>query len=91
VLHTLTAPVSLDMVHEVMGRTAERVGTAEFGKTELPDQHQPAMPPLEWAKHGRSKIVEALDLHEVPPLPVPLPWDSHCNERSTKDERSSIR
>jgi hypothetical protein len=69
--HAHGAPVSLDMVHEVMGRTAERVGIAEFGKTELPDQHQPAMPPLEWVKHGRSKIVETLDLYEVPPLARP--------------------
>jgi hypothetical protein len=56
------------MVHEVMSRTAQRVGTAEFGKPDLPDEHQPAMPPFEWVKHGRVRIVEALDLYEVPPL-----------------------
>jgi hypothetical protein len=69
--HAHGAPVSLDMVHEAMGRTAKRVGTAEFGKTELPDQHQPALSPFEWVSHGRAKLVEALDLYEVPPLSRP--------------------
>ena len=89
--HAHGAPVSLDMVHDVMGRTAEHVGTPEFGKTELPDQHRPAMPPFEWVEHGRNKIGEALDLYEVHPLIVRLRWDSPCNGRSTKDARSSIR
>ena len=66
--HALGAHVSLEMVHEAMGRTAERVGTPAFGQTELPDEHQPAMPPFEWVRHGRGKIVEALDLYEVPAL-----------------------
>jgi hypothetical protein len=69
--HSLGAPVSLEMVHEVMSRTAKRVGTDEFGKTELPDEHQPAMPPFEWVKHGRVRVLEALDLYEVPPLMRP--------------------
>ena len=69
--HHHGAPVSLDIVHESMGRTAQRVGTDEFGKTELPPQHQPVMAPFEWVRHGRTKIVEALDLYEVPPLSRP--------------------
>ena len=64
--HAHGAPVSLEMVHEVMRRTAERVGTPEFGKVEVPDDHQPALSPLDWVRHGRQKIVEALDLYEVP-------------------------
>ena len=43
--HHHGAPVSLDMVHDAMGRTAERVGAAKFGKTELPDKHAPSMSP----------------------------------------------
>ncbi|MDQ3777246.1 MAG: hypothetical protein M3310_00015 [Actinomycetota bacterium] len=64
--HHHGAPVSLDMVHEAMRRTAQRVGTPEFGKPELPDEHQPALSPFDWVRHGRRKIVEALDLYEVP-------------------------
>jgi hypothetical protein len=69
--HAHGAPVSLDMVHEAMGRTAKRVGTAEFGQPELPDQHQSALSPFEWVEHGRGKIGEALDLYDVPPRSRP--------------------
>ena len=69
--HEHGAPVSLEIVHEAMGRTAERVGTAEFGKTELPEEHQPALSPFDWVTHGRHKIVEALDLYDVPLLSRP--------------------
>ena len=69
--HAHGAPVSLEMVHDAMRRTADRVGTAEFGKPELPDEHQPALSPFDWVRHGRSKIVEALDLYEVPLLSRP--------------------
>jgi hypothetical protein len=69
--HHHGAPVSLEMVHEVMGRTADRVGTSEFGSPDLPDQHRPALPPFEWVMHGREKLSDALDLYEVPPLARP--------------------
>jgi hypothetical protein len=69
--HAHGAPVSLEMVHEVMSRTAARVGTAEFGMPDLPEEHQTAMPPFEWVKHGRVRVVEALDLYEVPPVMRP--------------------
>ena len=69
--HAHGAPVSLELVHETMRRTAERVGAAEFGRPELPEEHQPALPPFDWVTHGRQKIVEALDLYEVPPLARP--------------------
>jgi hypothetical protein len=69
--HHHGAPVSLEMVHEAMRRTAERVGTAAFGKIELRDEHQPALSPFDWVRHGRLKIVEALDLYDVPALSRP--------------------
>jgi hypothetical protein len=64
--HEHGAAVSLELVHEVMKRTAERVGTPEFGRPELPDEHQPALSPFDWVKNGRRNIVEVLDLYEVP-------------------------
>ena len=69
--HEHGAPVSLEMVHEAMKRTAERVGSPEFGKTELPDEHQPALSPFEWVKNGRRSMIDALDLYEVPTLARP--------------------
>jgi hypothetical protein len=32
----------------------------------VPDPHQPALPRFDWVSHGRRKVVEALDLYEVP-------------------------
>jgi hypothetical protein len=69
--HHHGAPVSLEMVHEVMGRTAERVGADEFAKPDVPGEHQSALPPFEWVRHGRQKLGEALDLYEVPPRARP--------------------
>jgi hypothetical protein len=69
--HAHGAAVSLEMVYEAMRRTAQRVGTADFGKPELPDEHQPALSPFDWVTHGRRRIVEALDLYEVPRLARP--------------------
>jgi hypothetical protein len=69
--HHHGAPVSLELVHETMKRTAQQVGTGEFGHPELPDQHQPALTPFEWVTHGRAKIVDALDLYEVALLARP--------------------
>jgi hypothetical protein len=51
------APVSWDMIHEAMKRTAARVG---------PEAHRPSLSPFDWVRHGRGKAVEALDLYEVP-------------------------
>jgi hypothetical protein len=69
--HHHGAPVSLDMIHETMGRTAQRVGTPEFGNVEVPEQHQPALSPFDWVVHGRRHITEALDLYQVPPQARP--------------------
>ena len=69
--HAHGAPVSLELVHEAMKRSAERVGRPEFGKPELPDDHQPALSPFDWVKNGRRNIIEALDLYDVPVLARP--------------------
>lgn len=65
--HHLGAPVTLDMVHEVMKRTAASVGSTDFGRPQLPAEHMPALSPLEWVEHGRRRMIEALDLYEVRP------------------------
>jgi len=69
--HHYGAPVSLEMVGEVMKRTASQVGTGNFGRPELPEKHRSAMLPVDWVKHGRARMIEALDLYEVPPLVRP--------------------
>lgn len=65
------APVTLEMVHEVMKRTADRVGTEEFGRPEIPDPHRTAMSPFEWVRYSRDNMLEALYLYDVPPLVFP--------------------
>ena len=65
--HAQGAPVSLEMVHEAMKRTASRVGSPDFGRPEVPEPHQPALSPFDWVRHGRGRMSEALDLYEVPP------------------------
>jgi hypothetical protein len=60
------APVSLEMVHEAVKRTAASVGSADFGKAQVPETHQPSMSPFDWVRHGRLKLIEALDVYEVP-------------------------
>jgi hypothetical protein len=65
------APVTLEMVHEVMKRTADRVGTEEFGRPEIPEPHRPVMSPFEWVKHSRDNMLDALYLYDVPPLVAP--------------------
>ena len=69
--HHHGAPVSLAMVEQAMKRTAARVGSDEFGKVEVPDGHQPALSPFDWVRHGRAKMIETLDLYEVPPQARP--------------------
>jgi hypothetical protein len=87
--HHHGAPVSLDIVHEAMRRTAERVGTDELGKPELPDQHQPALTPFEWVRHGRRKIVEALDLYDVP-LPARPAAVGFALQRAIDESRKTL-
>jgi hypothetical protein len=63
----LGAPVTLEMIHHEMGTVASRAGTPEFETLDLPEQHKIDRP-SEWARAFTTKIVEALDLYEVPPL-----------------------
>lgn len=65
------APVSLDMIYDSMKRCAGDVGSADFGKPQLPEPHQPALSPFDWVRHGRERMIEALDLYEVNPLQRP--------------------
>lgn len=60
------APISFDMVLESMKRTAGAVGSAEFGYVDVPEANRPGLPAFEWVRHGRRKMIEALDLYEVP-------------------------
>ncbi|HEX8309616.1 MAG TPA: hypothetical protein VF645_14485 [Allosphingosinicella sp.] len=69
--HAHGAPVSLDMIHEAMKRTAARIGSSDFGNPDLPEPHRPALSPFDWVRHGRKRMSEALDLYEVPPLQRP--------------------
>lgn len=64
--HHLGANVSLEMVHETMGRVASSVGGPEFGVPMLPPQHRPGDLPIHYVRYLWPKIVEALDLYEVP-------------------------
>lgn len=65
------APVTLEMVHEVMKRTADRVGTEEFGRPELPKSHRPVLSPFEWVRYSRDSMLDALYLYDVLPLDAP--------------------
>lgn len=69
--HAHGAPVSLEMAHEAMKRTAASAGKPEFGKPALPDKHLPALSSFDWVRHSRRKMIEALDLYDVPPLARP--------------------
>jgi hypothetical protein len=50
-----------------MGRVASRVGGAEFERLDLPARHMVDRP-SEWARVFGPRLVEALDLYDVPPL-----------------------
>jgi hypothetical protein len=63
----LGAPVTMAMIEEEMRLVASRVGGPEFDVLDLPGQHM-VDNPGEWAKLFSPKIVEALDLYDVPPM-----------------------
>jgi hypothetical protein len=63
----LGAPVTMDMIYEEMKKVAATAGSADYEKLDLPDAHTVDRP-SEWAKHFNGRIVEALDLYEVPPM-----------------------
>lgn len=60
------APISFDMVLESMRRTAGAVGSAEFGRVDVPEANRPGSSAFDWVQHGRHKLIEALDAYEVP-------------------------
>lgn len=62
----LGGDVSLEATHETMGFVAKSVGGTKFGKPRLPDQNMPGDELLNYVKYLWPKIVEALDLYEVP-------------------------
>lgn len=60
------APVSFDMIVESMKRTAGAVGSADFGRVDVPEENRPSSPAFDWVLHGRRKLIEALDVYAVP-------------------------
>lgn len=63
----LGAAVTLDRVHEVMKRTAQSVGSGEFGATRIGEPHTPALPVRRAIEIFWPSICEVLDLYEVAP------------------------
>jgi hypothetical protein len=64
---SLGAPVTMEMIHDEMRRVAGTVGGPDFEKLDLPPEHMVDRP-TEWARVFTPKIVEALDLYDVPPM-----------------------
>ncbi len=58
--------VSLEMVHQVMKHVAGSVGTSAFGVPVVPSPHEPGDLPSNYVRHLWSRVVECLDLYEVP-------------------------
>lgn len=63
----LGAPVTMEMIHDEMRLVASRVGGPEFEVLDLPPNHMVDRP-TEWARVFTPKLIEALDLYDVPPL-----------------------
>jgi hypothetical protein len=63
----LGAPVSMEMIHKEMAKVASRIGGPDFESLDLPATHMVDRP-TEWVRVFRGKMIEALDLYEVPPM-----------------------
>jgi hypothetical protein len=63
----LGAPVTMDMILGEMKKVASCVGGPDFETLDLPPDHMVDRP-TEWARFFTAKIVEALDLYDVPPM-----------------------
>ena len=61
------APVTMEMIHEEMRKVAQRVGGPEFEVLDLPPEHMVDRP-TEWARVFTPKVLEPLDLYDVPPM-----------------------
>jgi len=64
---SLGAPVTMEMIHDEMRKVAGSVGGPEFEQLDLPPEHMVDRP-TEWARVFIPKIMEPLDLYEVPPM-----------------------
>lgn len=65
--HKLGAMVSIEMVQEVMRRTASDLGGPQFGVPDLPEAQQPSRTPIELVAQFRDPTLAALDLYDVRP------------------------
>jgi hypothetical protein len=63
--HEHGAPVSLEMLHQEMGRVAAAVGSPEFLEMDLPADHQ-VDTPLSWAHVFTPRVVELLSSGGAP-------------------------
>ncbi len=63
---SLGAPVTMDMILQEMKTVASRAGKPDFEQLDLPERHMVDRP-TEWARVFTPKILEALDLYDVPP------------------------
>jgi len=61
------AAVTMDMILEEMKKVASRAGKPDFEMLDLPERNKVDRP-TEWVRVFTPKIVEALDLYDVPPL-----------------------
>jgi hypothetical protein len=61
------ASVTMDMILQEMKTVASRAGKPDFESLDLPERNMVDRP-TEWARVFTPKIVEALDLYDVPPL-----------------------
>lgn len=60
------APVTMDMIVEVMKHVATSVGEPSFGIPRLPQEHMPGDLPINYVKHQWPMVRDALDHYEVP-------------------------
>lgn len=65
--HALGAPVSLERVQEVCRRTAQLVGSPDFGAYTVAEKHRPSLPLREAVERFWPLVCDALDLYEVAP------------------------
>jgi len=65
--HAHGAPVSLERVHEICRRTAQLVGSPDFGAYTVAQEHRPSLPLREAIARFWPMVGEALDLYEVAP------------------------
>jgi hypothetical protein len=64
---SLGATVTAEMIGDEMHKVASRIGGPEFEQLDLPPQHMVDRP-TDWARVFTPKIVEALDLYDVPAM-----------------------